>query len=48
MHGHALQKDVGLLTVKPTKLVLHFPGFSVILYKFSKALDLLKKKLRIY
>jgi hypothetical protein len=41
-------KDVGLLTRKTTKLDLYFHDFSVILYKFSKALDLAEIKLRIY
>jgi hypothetical protein len=41
-------KDAVLLIRKPTKLVLHVSDFSVIFYDFYKALDLFKKKARIY
>jgi hypothetical protein len=41
-------KDVVLLISKPTKLVLQVSEFSVIFYDFYKALDLFKKKARIY
>jgi hypothetical protein len=41
MHFH-------LVTRKTTKLVLHFLGFSTMLYDFYKTLDQNKRKLRIF